>query len=282
MNTKGRLFTFGCSMTKYHYPTWADILGREWEYFENWGDAGSGNHAIFNAIIECDARNKFSCTDTIIVMWTGLARLDVYQKFKWLHLINLFLDDNPNVCSPNVYEIHSYAYFSAIQNFLQLKKCSYIALTWTEYFPESRTGEIYKDVLNNISSVKFNFNHKKYLTYVCKDQLMKYSIDLYDQVKGKDWPSLDKILGGEFDNCAFEIKLEIENFLNTVISDERWKISDKVDGHPTPCQHLDMVDHYFPQIEISDPTRLWIRDIEEQLLTGKEFHFHPSVPKERL
>ena len=111
---------------------------------------------------------------------------------------------------------------------------------------------------------------------------MKYSIDLYNQVKGKDWPSLDKILDREFDNCAFEIQLEIENFLNTVISDERWKISDKVDSHPTPRQHLDMIDHYFPQIEIGDPTRLWIRDIEEQLLTGKEFHFHPSVPKERL
>ena len=47
---KGRLFTFGCSMTKYYYPTWADILGKHWEYFENWAEPGGGNQFIFNSL----------------------------------------------------------------------------------------------------------------------------------------------------------------------------------------------------------------------------------------
>lgn len=32
-----RLFTFGCSFTKFFWPTWADILGQEFDYYENWG-----------------------------------------------------------------------------------------------------------------------------------------------------------------------------------------------------------------------------------------------------
>ena len=42
-NYTGRLYTFGCSMTSYFYPTWADILGQEFSYYENWGEPGAGN-----------------------------------------------------------------------------------------------------------------------------------------------------------------------------------------------------------------------------------------------
>ena len=30
-----RLFAFGCSLTFYWWPTWADILVREFDHFEN-------------------------------------------------------------------------------------------------------------------------------------------------------------------------------------------------------------------------------------------------------
>ena len=46
-----RLFTFGCSVTEFIWPTWADILGREFDYYENWGRVGAGNLYIFNSII---------------------------------------------------------------------------------------------------------------------------------------------------------------------------------------------------------------------------------------
>ena len=31
----GRLFAFGCSLTRYHWPTWADILGQSYYEFQN-------------------------------------------------------------------------------------------------------------------------------------------------------------------------------------------------------------------------------------------------------
>jgi len=281
MNTKGRLFTFGCSMTKYHYPTWADILGREWDYFENWGLPGSGNHAIFNSIIECDARNTFNQNDTVMVMWSGLARIDVYQKFKWLHKVNVFIDDEPNVCCPDGYEIHSYAYFSAIQGFLENKKCIYIPMTWNEYSTNDKIGKIYRNTIDKIIKVKFNYNDKKY-TKVLNDEFIKYSGELYNILKGKDWPSLADIQIGNFKHCTPVIQSEIEDFLNTVNNDSRYKLTSTIDRHPTPCQHLDMIDQYFDQIQISKSVRDWVEDTDKKLLDGMPIKFVLNTPKERF
>ena len=54
----GRLFTFGCSFTKYTWPTWADLLGLEFDEFENWGVSGGGNVCTANRVIECIIKNN--------------------------------------------------------------------------------------------------------------------------------------------------------------------------------------------------------------------------------
>ncbi len=81
-----RLFTFGCSMTSYHYPTWADIVGKNFVAYENWGRPGAGNNYILNAVNRCHLQNKFTADDTVIVLWTGLARTDYFQINHWGHL----------------------------------------------------------------------------------------------------------------------------------------------------------------------------------------------------
>ncbi len=45
-----RLFTFGCSHTNYHYPTWANILSEEFDEHFNFGKEGSGPFYLFNQI----------------------------------------------------------------------------------------------------------------------------------------------------------------------------------------------------------------------------------------
>ena len=40
------LYTFGCSFTKYVWPTWADLLLSQVDG-ENWGMCGGGNKFIF-------------------------------------------------------------------------------------------------------------------------------------------------------------------------------------------------------------------------------------------
>jgi hypothetical protein len=35
MDINKRLYTFGCSFTKYKWPTWADFIGNQFEIYEN-------------------------------------------------------------------------------------------------------------------------------------------------------------------------------------------------------------------------------------------------------
>ena len=78
-----RLFTFGCSFTNYRWSTWADCLAPEFDYFENWGQAGGGNHYIFNSVMEADQRHNFGSDDTVIVCWTSIDREDRYVDGRW-------------------------------------------------------------------------------------------------------------------------------------------------------------------------------------------------------
>jgi DNA-binding protein Fis len=79
-----RFFAFGCSFTNYIWPTWADIIGREIPYYENWGMGGAGNQFIFNSVIECNQRYKFTQDDLVIIMWTSCSREDRYVDNNWL------------------------------------------------------------------------------------------------------------------------------------------------------------------------------------------------------
>lgn len=76
-----RLFTFGCSFTKYSWPTWADFFGLEFDHFENWGLPGIGNVAIANRVAESLTKNKFTADDTVIVQWSSHIRND-YHTFR--------------------------------------------------------------------------------------------------------------------------------------------------------------------------------------------------------
>jgi hypothetical protein len=84
----GRLFTFGCSFTNYHWSTWADCLAPEFDSFENWGQSGAGNHYIFNSIMEADQRHYFGAGDTVLVCSTNVMREDRYTDC-WQTLGNI-------------------------------------------------------------------------------------------------------------------------------------------------------------------------------------------------
>jgi hypothetical protein len=75
-----RLFVFGCSYTAYSWPTWADLLSINFDYFENWGLAGIGNRGIAERIAECNIKNTFNADDTIIVQWSTHLRNDFFHQ----------------------------------------------------------------------------------------------------------------------------------------------------------------------------------------------------------
>ena len=157
MKQQGRVFTFGCSMTNYHWPTWADIIGEQWEYYQNWGRPGAGNNFIFNSIIECDTRNNFTYDDLVLIMWSGVARIDYYQQNSWCHCVNQFAKNQTNLpySCPDGYEIISYPLFHAMDQYLCSKNLRYKMFSFMPYDTKSKTGILYKDILTKIKTVQF-------------------------------------------------------------------------------------------------------------------------------
>jgi len=86
-----RIFTFGCSYTRYSYATWADLIGVNYDESYNFGRGGASNTYIMNKFIEADNMFNFTSDDTVIVMLTGIGRFSYYNKDKtWVTNGDLF------------------------------------------------------------------------------------------------------------------------------------------------------------------------------------------------
>lgn len=282
---QGRLFTFGCSLTRYQYPTWADILGKEWEYYENWGKPGSGNLYILNSLIECLHRNNLSSDDYVMIMWTGLSRIDYYQFGTWRSLVNNFPNESGHLAvnCPDGYEIVNYPLMYAAHKILDENNIPYKSMTWTNYFNNSPVGILYNDTLNKIFKIKFNFNRINYkpLPTLYYSERLK---NLYTTMAGKDWPSLGTIVDGSYVCANSEIEAEILNFIKIYSHDKdvQMVLNQTVDTHPRPSQHLEAVNCYFSEVKISDATQQWVQEIDEKIISGKSFDFIPNLPATRL
>jgi hypothetical protein len=267
-------------MTNYHYPTWADILGTAYDYYENWGRYGSGNQFIFNSIIECNKRNNLTKNDTILILWTGIARIDYYQFNEWCNKQSLFPDKSGDelndwpISSPDGYEILSYAYMDAIHNILA--GLNYRSMKWQEYDVDAH--RVYEDTLNNIEYIQFRENDR---VYIDSKSYRLEAEKLYKRMAGEDWPSLGDILSDNYHNIDDNFILEeIAEFFGYLKSNKKLMLSlaDTIDRHPTPLAHLAVVRKYFPDANISLATEEWVETIDHKLLSGIEYKFKPSNP----
>ena len=86
-----RLFTFGCSFTKFYYPTWANIIAHDLEIpLYNYGKPGAGNQYIFNTIMQADTIYNFNKDDLIMVCWSSISREDRYKDGNWMVAGNIY------------------------------------------------------------------------------------------------------------------------------------------------------------------------------------------------
>ena len=215
-----RLFTFGCSFTQYFWPTWADILGKEFDYFENWGKLGGGNQFMFNSLMECSLRNNLTSSDTVIIMWTNVAREDRYIKNAW--------ETHGNVYTTEFYSkefLHRYfddtgclirdlASIHASKKFLELSNIPYIFLSMV---PITNVDQYTVAPLKNTNKI----------TELYKDTISNIRPSVFEKVFKFNWKSKNR---------------------------------QKVDLHPLPMEHLEYLDIVVPEIQISQATRNWVLD----------------------
>jgi hypothetical protein len=93
MNKK-RIFTFGCSLTRYSWPTWANIMFYDIKIpLYNCAVSGIGNVGIFHRLVECDLKYKFTEDDLILILWSSWNREDRYINGIWQAHGNVFNND---------------------------------------------------------------------------------------------------------------------------------------------------------------------------------------------
>ena len=85
-----RFFAFGCSFTRYMWPTWADLVATKFnkENYYNYGSPGSGNIYIHNCLMYADQFHKINKDDLVIICWSSFNREDVFVKGKWVRLLD--------------------------------------------------------------------------------------------------------------------------------------------------------------------------------------------------
>jgi len=127
-----RLFTFGCSITQFYYPTWADLLswhfGNRMSVSENWGRSGAGNQFIFTRIWEADSIYHFNSNDIVVVQWTAMPRDDRFiTGHGWHTAGNLYHGQLKN----DPMELNNYSYSSQYEwadlNHCVMRDCAMIA-----------------------------------------------------------------------------------------------------------------------------------------------------------
>ena len=100
------IHAFGCSFTRYLWPTWADLLNQI-EPCTNWAIPGTGNKAIFTRLCHALFTGKIASGDRVIVQWTGHTRYDLWiEAKKWLQAGNVW-NQNHKTSLINDYFLHN-------------------------------------------------------------------------------------------------------------------------------------------------------------------------------
>lgn len=75
-----RIWCFGCSFTRYSWPTWADLLAQHYPVTVT-AEPGWGNYRIFRELWLKDQQGLIQPDDLVMICWTSVCREDRY----WLH-----------------------------------------------------------------------------------------------------------------------------------------------------------------------------------------------------
>lgn len=278
-----RLFTFGCSFTRYIWPTWADIVACHFDFSENWGRAGAGNAFIFYSLCESIKRNNINSSDTVVIMWTSVSREDRWtQKDGWITPGSVY---NQNVyndqwvkqfADPKGYLIRDMAFISATKMMLEKIGCSwrFFSIVPFDYHNDSDTDlecffnldqevmQLYQDDVKHIApsvyEVVFNNNWYSRPGQVKKDLLQTR----YEICAGGNWPKWEEFLLHGTKNCSKIIRKEIQEQFKF----ERELI--RTDAHPTPLEHLEYLEKVWPELPIAESVIHWVKDTDNAVLNN--------------
>lgn len=236
-----RLYTFGCSFTSYKWPTWADILGKQYEEFYNYGMSGGGNLFIFDSLVEAIATHNINKDDTVVIMWTNVTRDDRYSE-----------NHNGWLKYGNIYTAEGYHNEEFLEKFITVRGCYVrdMPLIYATYKLLSNIGcKFYFTSMVDID----NPNQYKYT----KAKNISDVLSIYDEA----------------------IKLIRPSMFNTIFKYNWNSRFVKQDPHPHPIDYLEYIEKVLPEFTIDDDTRTWVKSIDTTLKNNNDFIWNPITVK---
>lgn len=296
-----RLFTFGCSFTRYKWPTWADIVGTGFDLHQNWGLRGAGNNYIANSVIECDLTQKFTSDDTVIVQWSSVTREDRYVNGSWIVAGNVLGSEQPIYDRKFVDKmidirgcyVRDLAFITMIKKYL--KNCGvnavYISMsdlddpdlqetyqTLSREITDKKSDildlllhhrDSIREIRSSITRVIFdnNWDSREWINPGSPD--FQNAQLKYESCAGEAWPSFIDFIHNRFDKLSQAIHDEIFDTTrwNWAPWTQRLK---RCDPHPTPLEHLEYVDKILSEFKITESVRSIITDAEHQVRSFRE------------
>ena len=250
-----RVFAFGCSVTSYRWPTWADIIGKSYknkgyEYY-NFANSGSGNEYILNSLYLTDTKFKLTPDDIIIIMWSSWNREDRYiVNYNWTPEIRGQWTKEGNILtavmdSPR-YDPSFLKYWSLehdisknITAIKSARKC--FNITYDDYIPPYEQSE------NASKNNNANIGDRIFEAYTSK----------WDTSKDSNWY---KVFSKVRPN-----------------PDPRLDIFIRLDGHPLPSEALAYVQQ-FTDFDIDDDTVEWVNEWSYRMIQWSEINNKRETP----
>lgn len=241
-----RFFAFGCSMTAYWWPTWADIIAKEIPESYNFGQSGGGNLFISCQVAEANLKYKFNQDDLVMIMWSGVSREDRYVDKQWLTPGN----------------IYTQGYYDA---------------KFVDKFVDPR-GQLIRDLSlitmckGMLDSLDITYHMLNMAPFVHLQSAKDNNIDnVYDVLKQFT------LTTAAINTDIYTLELDCQ-WPQHPISKPGGQTADY---HPSPRQHFSYINKLFPEIEWSDGTRKFVAEHESIVMKARTFDdlpFRPAMP----
>ena len=191
-----RLFAFGCSFTRYWWPTWVLAIDENFDETQNWALPGGSNPFIATSVTEANQRHKFTKDDTVIIMWTSVAR-DAFYNDIWFLVGNVY-DPNPpfNIPQDDRWSLRGYtmrdlAAVSSTRALLENIGCNFIftSMIGLDEDPSNIPINVPMARHFNIDSEKFRIEDTDDIMDLYKDDLSIFRRSTYDVIYDQDFLS---------------------------------------------------------------------------------------------
>lgn len=237
-----RAFYFGCSFTRYYYPTWADLVSLEIPESYQYAQIGAGNFFIYQSIIEAVVKHKIRSGDLVMVMFSNVTREDRYIKHQgWITPGNLFSQDIYNdeflkkfFCERG-YLIRDLALVEGIDRVLASTNADYTLMSMINFDSFNSS----KERMNDVDDI----------------------LDFYK-------PTLDKVHPSVFEvifNNDWNTRQDRPKYYT------HWAKDLYVDNHPTPNEHLEYLQRTFSRTTFSDNMKYRAQCWTDLALKSKTF-----------